>query len=380
MRAGTRLARPTPAAKGAHSVTSLPVSSAASEIGARAAALHAASIVIDGASFFLHGYNQRIHEGGLTAINFMVPMPQDDLAAAVGRFREYYEIARRDPKIEIAWSAAAIERCKREGALAAILGCQNSTFLGADLANVEIFARLGLRVVQLTYNERNRAGDGCLEPGNAGLSVFGRQLVRELNRMGLVLDLSHCGERSSLEAIDASEHPAVFSHAGLRAMVDNPRTITDAQVTAVAARGGVVGVSSFPTFNWRGGPTRPTLADFLDAIEHVVALVGIDHVGIGTDHVAEPGGYPQWLRDYFARQYDAYSPEKAGINARYRQIAAGISREDQLDGFSGIEHFPRVTDGLLARGFAEADVQKVIGGNFMRVFRTVWAHAPGGVS
>jgi len=345
-------------------------------ISSHAAALHASSLVIDGASFFLHGYNERIEQGGLTAAIFMVPMPQDDLPATVGRIREYYDIAGRDQRVEIAWNVDVIARCKREGKLAAIIGCQNSRFLGTELTNVEVFARLGMRVVQLTYNERNVVADGCLEPENAGLSFFGRKLVRELNACGIVVDLSHCGERSSLDAADASRHPVIFSHAGLRAMVDNPRTITDEQVRAVAATGGVIGVSSFPTFNWQGGPTRPSLDNYLDAIEHVIGLVGVDHVGMGTDHVVEPGGYPQWLRDYFAHQYDDYSPQKAAINARYRQVTAGISREDQLEGFGGIHDFPRVTDGLLARGYSDADVQKVLGGNFLLVFRTVWSDAP----
>ena len=102
-------------------------------------------------------------------------------------------------------------------------------------------------------------------------------------------------------------------------------------------------------------------------------MAGIDHVGIGTDHVVEPGGYPRWLREYFIRQYDDYSPAKAGINARYRQLTAGISTEDQLDGFGGMQDLPRVTEGLLRRGYADEDVQKIIGANFLRIFRTVWS-------
>jgi membrane dipeptidase len=349
---------------------------AAAQLSERARALHAASIVIDGCSFFLRGYNDRIRESGLSAINFTVPLPMDDLAAAVGRIREYYEIAGRDPKIEIAWGVEDIERCKREGKLAAIIGCQNTRFLGTELANVELFARLGLRVVQLTYNERNFAADGCLEPANGGVSFFGRKLIGELNRFGLVLDLSHCGVRSSLEAIEISEQPVIISHAGIRALVDTPRSISDEQIRAIAAGGGVVGVTTFAPFNWRGGPTRPRLDDFLDAVEHTVAVAGIDHVGIGTDHVVEPGGYPQWVRDHAATTYDPYAPDNAERTRRFLEVTAGVSREDQLEGFAGMQEFPRVTQGLLDRGYSEADVQKVLGGNLLRVFRTVWARVP----
>jgi membrane dipeptidase len=339
--------------------------------------LHRASIVIDGCSFFLRGYNDRVADSGLTAINFTVPMPEDDLAAAYIRVASYHEVVRRDPRVRIAWSADVIEACKRDGALAAILGCQNSRFLGTELVNVELFARLGLRVVQLTYNERNHAGDGCLEPADAGLSFFGRRLIRELEHFGLLLDLSHCGLRTSLEALAMSQQPVIISHAGMRALTgDNPRCLTDEQLRAVAATGGVVGVTSYGPFNWRGGAERPSIDHFLEAIDYAVQVAGIDHVGIGTDNVVEPGGYPQAVRDRAAMTYGAYQPAGTERTTRYyREVTAGISRDDQLDGFAGMQHLPRVTAGLLARGYAPQDVQKIIGGNFLRTFRAVWRDA-----
>jgi membrane dipeptidase len=337
-------------------------------------ALHRRSIVIDGCSFFLRAYNDRVRESGLTAANFTVPLPEDDLAGAVSHVRDYYEVARRDPHIRIAWSVDVIEQCKRDDALAAIIGCQNSRFLGTELANIEMFARLGMRVVQLTYNERNFAGDGCLEPNDAGLSFFGRRLIAELELFGLVLDLSHCGLRTSMEALAASKQPVIISHAGMRALTgDNPRCLTDDQLRAVAATGGVVGVTSYGPFNWRGGAQRPTLDNFLEAIEYAVNVAGIDHVGIGTDNVIEPGGYPQSVRDRAAMTYGPYSAENAAKTRRYyTEVTQGVSRDDQLDGFAGMQHLPRVTQGLLDRGYAEADVQKIIGGNLLRVFRQVW--------
>jgi membrane dipeptidase len=342
------------------------------DVSARAAELHKRSIVVDGCSFFLRRYNERIADGGLTAINFTVPDVTDDAAAALRSIREYYEVARRDPRIAIARSVPDIERCKRDGKLAAIIGCQNSRFLGTELVNVEIFARIGLRVVQLTYNERNFAGDGWMEPNDAGLSFFGASLIRELETWGLLLDLSHIGRRTFDDAIKASRQPVIVSHAGIRAFVDHGRAVSDDQLRAIASTGGATGVTSFGAFNWRGGDQRPRLSDFLDAIEHAVHVAGIDHVGIGTDTVVEPGGYPPKVRDSYAMTYDPYSTESKERAARFRQVTAGIPTDDHLEGFRSMEHLPRVTQGLLDRGYSDTDVQKVIGANFMRVFGAVW--------
>src|SRR5690606_15418342 len=124
---------------------------------------------------------------------------------------------------------------------------------------------------------------------------------------------------------------------------------------------------------WTGSDRRPSLDDFLDAIEVAVEVAGVDHVGIGTDHVVEPGGYPESMKRYLAETYDVYSPEKAERTRRLRELTAGIDpREDQLEGFGGMHDLPKVTHGLLARGFGEDDVRKVLGGNFLRVFREVW--------
>jgi membrane dipeptidase len=344
----------------------------ADELTDAARALHQRAIVIDGCSFFLRGFNDRLRSSGLTASNFTVVLPWDDIGAGVTRIAEYYDVARRDAAIEIAWTAADIQRCKNEGKFAAIIGCQNSRVVGTELANVEVLWRLGMRVMQLTYNERNFAADGCLEPDDAGLSFFGRRLIRELNGWGMLLDLSHCGVRSSMEAIEASQQPVIISHTGIRAVVDSPRAVSDEQIRAVAANGGVVGVTTYPPFNWRGAAERPRLSDFLDAVEHAVAVAGIDHVGFGTDHVAEPDGYPQWVRDRSAEMYNGYSAHNAERGRLFAAVPRGDVLDGQLEGMEGMQELPRVTQGLLERGFREDDVAKILGGNFLRVFQQVW--------
>jgi len=349
----------------------------AEEVTKEAQALHDRSIVIDTCSFFLRGYSERVSSGGITAINFTVPDVYADAPTAFAAVREYYEVARRDPKVDIAYTVADIERCKAEGKLAAILGTQNSRFLGTELALVEMFARLGIRVVQLTYNERNFAGDGWMEPNDAGLSFHGRALIKELARCGIVLDLSHIGRRTIQEAIEASEGPVVVTHAGVKKFVDHGRTVTDDEMKKIAKTGGVVGVSSFGSFNWRGSDRRPSLGDFLEALEYAISVAGIDHVGIGTDSVVEPGGYPQKVRDHAAMTYGPYSKDNAERQAKFKEVTGGLPTDDHLEGFRSMEHFPRVTQGLLDRGYKEADVQKVLGGNFLRVFKAVWKQLPG---
>lgn len=335
--------------------------------------LHESSIVIDACSFFLRGISPRLQAAGTTAINFTVPMPMDGMAEAIVRIKEYYELAAREPRIVIAYTAKDIVDAKASGKFAAIIGAQNSRLVGTDLGFVEVLWRLGLRVMQLTYNERNFVADGCLEPDDAGVSFFGRRLIGELNQAGIVVDLSHAGVRSSLEAAEISEQPVVMTHVGLRSRVNSQRAVADEQLRAVAATGGVVGVTSHPSFNWLDGDRRPHLNDFLDAIETAVEVVGIDHVGIGTDHVVEPNGYPETMKRYLAETYDVYSPDKAANTARLRLLMNGLDpREDQLEEFGGMQDLPKVTAGLLARGFGDEDVSKVLGGNFFRVFQAVW--------
>src|SRR5687768_18277692 len=341
----------------------------AEEVTKEAQALHKKSIVIDGCSFFLRGYNDRVASGGLTAINFTVPDVFADAPDAFRAVREYYEVARRDPKVIIVRSVADIERAKAEGKLGAILGTQNSRFLGTELVLVEMFARLGIRVVQLTYNERNFAGDGWMEPNDAGLSFYGRALIKELARCGIVLDLSHIGRRTIKEAIAASEGQVVVKHAGLKKFDDHGRTVTDDEMKKIAATGGVVGVTSFGSFNWRGDNKRPAIGLFLEALEYAIDVPVLDHVGIGTDSVVEPGGYPQKVRDHAAMTYGPYSDKQVDYSRRFRAATPGLPTDDHLEGFRSMEHLPRVTQGLLDRGYKEEDVQKVLGANFLRVFR-----------
>ncbi len=329
----------------------------------QAETLHRDSVVIDGTTFFCRGYTDRLEKAGVTALNITTAWPDDDFEVAVRRIEEYYAVAHDDPKIEIVATAADLVRLKREGKVGLIIAFQNSRPIGTTLERVETFWRLGVRTIQLTYNTRTFAGDGVFEDHDGGLSKFGKEMVREMNRVGILVDLSHGGRRTTLDAIDASEKPCVFTHSNPHALVPVPRNITDEQMKAVAAKGGLVGCSSFPALVWRGGESGPTLDQFIQCIDYAVNLVGIDHVSIGTDSEATKGAYPPELRASLRRKYPGTT---GGFHARFPQGSPLVGMED------GLADWPNVTGRLLERGYKPADVQKIIGGNFLRVAREVW--------
>ncbi len=323
--------------------------------------LHQESIVIDGTSFFCRDAD-RLLAAGVTAINTTTAWPDDDFEMAVSRIEEYYALVRRDPRLGIVERAADITRLKREGRAGIIVAFQNARPIGSRLERVETFWRLGVRTIQLTYNTRNLLGDGVDERTDAGLSKLGRDIVREMNRVGVLVDLSHVGYRTSLDAIEVSEKPCVFTHSNPRTLVNVPRNITDEQIKAVAERGGVVGCSCFPPLVWKGeGP--PTLDDFIDVIDYVVQMIGIDHVSIGSDSEATKGAYPVELRASLRRQFAGTT---GGFNTRFPQGQPVVGLED------GLGDWPKISTQLLSRGYRPDDVKKIVGGNLLRVFGEVW--------
>ena len=217
--------------------------------------------------------------------------------------------------------------------------------------------------MQLAYNTKNLVGDGASERTDAGLSYFGVKLIERCNALGLLVDCSHTGHRTSMEAVEISSAPVVITHANARAVQDNGRNVSDELIRAVAASGGIVGTVGFPPFlTWEG---QPTLDRFIDDIAYKADLVGIDHTGIGID--------------YYEGQYPVEDDETA--MARYRnRIETGQWRVEEYppppyrfpEGIETPRTLPRLTERLVARGFSEADIRKVLGLNWLRVYRAVW--------
>ena len=259
--------------------------------------------------------------------------------------------------------AADIPAAAAAGKLGLIYNFQDTTMLEADAANVDVFASLGVKVIQLTYNKRNLAGDGCLERSNAGLSDFGREVIARINRNDVLLDLSHAGQRTQAEGIAASTAPAAITHSGCRNLVDLPRNTFDAEMRALAQKGGVFGVYLMPFLRLSGQPQRE---DLLRHLEHAVGVCGEDHVGIGTDDPLL--GYE--INDESRRRHREFYEERVrrGISA------PGESAEvmNYVEGYNDEQRYDRIAADLRRRGWSSARIDKVLGDNWVRLFREVW--------
>ncbi len=258
---------------------------------------------------------------------------------------------------------ADLARARRERKVGLIYGFQESSPIGEDLDRIDLFQQLGVRVIQLTHNRRNLVGDGCTEPGDAGLSDFGRDVIERLNAKRVVVDLAHGGQRTTREAIAASKAPVIISHAGCRALAELPRNVADAELRAMADGGGVIGIVFWPYLNRE---RQPMAADVIAHIEHAIKVCGEDHVGIGTDATVSP--MPR-------------TPEFEKENRGYidQLIADGIFEQGRsrdlylfIPDLNRARRFEMLALELSQRGHSDARIAKVLGGNFARVMGEVW--------
>ncbi|PWG02726.1 dipeptidase [Sphingosinicella humi] len=261
-------------------------------------------------------------------------------------------------------SAADLAAARAPGKVGLIYNFQDTTPLEADAAKAGLFGALGVKVIQLTYNKRNLAGDGCLEASNAGLSDFGREAIAEIEKAKILLDLSHSGQRTVAEGIAVATRPPAITHSGCRALVDFPRNTHDADMRALAEKGGVFGVYLMPFLRAKGQPGRE---DLIRHLEHAVNVCGEDHVGIGTDNPFL--GYE--ITEETKKQQREFYEDRAK-----RGIAAPGEAADVLnlvEGYNDAARYDRLAADLKARGWSSARVDKVLGENFARLFTEVWA-------
>ncbi|MGW9350338.1 dipeptidase [Nocardiopsis flavescens] len=303
------------------------------------------------------GVYDSLARGRVTALNATIAIWEgfeetvDATAAWHRRFRE-----RADTLLQVR-SSADIVRAHETGRTGIILGWQNIAPIGNDIERLEAFHVLGVRVVQLAYNVRNLVANGCYEPHDEGLSLFGVKAVRRLNDLGVLVDLSHVGDRSARHAIEVSEAPVAFTHAQLREFADHPRNKPAELVRALVDRGGVIGANAYPQF--LPGGFDSTLSDYLDGLERLVEVAGVDHVGIATDQCEGRDA------DFFA--------SLARLHGTTPHFDAGPYRPNpSVAGLETNAEIPDIASGLRDRGHTPEEVDKIMGGNWMRLYREVW--------
>ena len=241
-----------------------------------------------------------------------------------------------------------------------IVGIQNAEhFTSPD--DVNEFFNLGQRVSQLTYNSQNRIGSGATDRADGGISSFGMAIVERMNEVGMAVDVSHCGDRTTLDAFELSKAPVLITHSNVRSLANgHPRGKSDEAIKRMARTGGVMGITGVRNFVRHKEPT--TIEHLLDHFDHVAKLVGIEHVGIGSDMDAD--GYDDMPKD-------AYERLKSGYASSY-----GFREKIDTDGFDHPRKIFDLTEGLIRRGYADADIALVLGGNFRRALGEIWQPAP----
>ena len=257
-------------------------------------------------------------------------------------------------RIDSAEDLAAVHGSDRAGIL---IGIQNSSHFRSP-QDVETFHRLGQRVSQLTYNSRNMIGNGSTERVDGGISDFGVSIVEEMNRVGMAVDVSHSGDQTTLDACEVSSAPVLYTHSNARALnPGHPRCKTDEAIRRMAETGGVMGITGVRNFVSDREPT--TIEEYLDHFDHIRDLIGVEHLGIGSD--IDLHGYD----DMPAEQY-------AALKANYKGSYAFRDKID-IDEIAHPKRMFDVTDGLIRRGYTDDHIRGILGGNFQRVLAEIWA-------
>jgi len=308
-----------------------------------------------------------VRQSGVTVLNVTVSAVgngQNKFMDTVKQISEYeYEFNAHPDLLSRIRSGADIQIAKNTKRLGIVYGCQDTTMLEGDLKNLKVFADLGVRIVQPTYNVRNLLGDGCIETADGGLSKLGYDFVAEMNRLHLLLDLSHAGARTIAEGIAASKSPMAISHTGCRALVDLPRNTRDSELKALADRGGVAGIYFMPFLRTVG---QPHAEDLIRHLQHAVDVCGEDHVGIGTDgSISGVPLTPEYM-ETFRKQVEAR--QKAGVSAPGESPDVVTIVPEYNDPL----RYAHLADDLSRRGWPASRIDKVLGANFARLFAEVW--------
>lgn len=321
------------------------------------ATLHENATIVDGLiiSNFSRSVFEEMKAGGLTAANCTCSVWENfrDSVDRIVQWKRWFQ-ENADLILQVR-TTADIQRAKREGKVGIILGWQNTSGIEDKLGYLSVFKDLGVHVMQLTYNTQNLSGSGCYESRDSGLSDFGREVVDEMGRVGILCDLSHVGPRTSEDTIRHSKKPVAFSHCCPAGLKQHPRNKSDELLKLIADKGGFVGVTMYPWFLARGNDS--TIEDYVDAIEYTINLAGEDHVGFGTDFTQGYG--PEFL-------------EYLGHDKGYARLVVRGADPVFPEGIREIRDTPNLTAAMERRRWTEGRIRNIMGGNWVRLFAEVW--------
>jgi membrane dipeptidase len=292
-------------------------------------------------------------QSGVDAVSINVGF---DLTSALDTFKVAAAFRRgileRPDRFVLAETADDVREAQRSGRLAVTFDLEGTEPLDGEVALLGAYHALGVRTCLIAYNQRNRAGGGCHDDPSDGLTGFGLELVREMNRLGILVDATHCSVQTTFDLFEASKDPVIFSHSVPRSVKDHDRNITDEQMRACAATGGVVGINGVGLFL---GPNDASTESVVRAVEAAVDVVGPQHVGLGLDYVFDQD------------ELNAFLLENADTFPAGSGYEAGVAME-----FASPAQLPEVRAALLDRGHSEEDVRGIMGDNFLRVAEAVW--------
>lgn len=342
----------------------------------RATRLHERTEIIDGlvaGTYYLDdpAYRDRLPEAGLAAGNLTVGGPSFDYENTVDDVVDIRQrVNKNDDTYLLTESVDDIDDAVASGRTGIILGFQGANWVGTDLSRITTMAELGVRVIDLTYNRGNTLGDGCCEHRDAGLTMLGRTAVETCNEHGIVLDVSHCNDATTMDVVEHSQDPVIASHIGCRKLANaQGRAKTDEQLRAIADGGGVNCITPFPPVIKRDPEThevqRATIEAVLDHIDHAVEVGGVESVAFGGD-----------MSDRTLDQESISAGSNLNVWRKTHPEVYGDGPTDRMDPYpehlSRYTELPNLTAGLVHRGYTDEEIRKILSGNLRRVFGTVW--------
>ncbi len=271
----------------------------------------------------------------------------------------FSDIAHQDMVIK-AERIADLYRAKKEGKIAFVGALESSTMIENELDRLDVLYGFGIRTMGIVYSEANQLGAGLREPNDGGLTVFGKQAVRRMNKLGITIDVSHAGDKTSLDTIEASEKPVTINHAGARALWNTKRLKPDDVLKACAEKGGVIGIEAAPHSTITLNHPAHNIESFMEHFEYTANLVGIDHVAFGPDTLF---GDHVGIHDLLSGQLSIKSAQMP--NLQKVEYVKGLENP--------AECFPNIVRWLVKRGYSREDIRKVVGGNILRVLEATWA-------